>query len=151
MTLVNSTTAEKSEYGFFSSVLRRHIGHGRRFMPQQVANLTGFALCTIKGWLRGTNDTSIRKLPALIEACGDGLFHDFAAELGFQAFRIGDAAVNANEHAAGMAGALRDLLRALEDRKIDHREAATLVPVFRRLASESASFAAALERKRVAA
>lgn len=115
-------------------------------MPTQFAKMIGAAVPTVKSWLAGQGAPSIDRLPK-IDAVADGFFRDLAAELGYLAHRIDGNGPCPNKHATALAAALTELNRALEDRQIDHTEAPALAPIFLKLASESAAFAADLSKR----
>lgn len=148
MTLMHSTYRAPSSHGFFMSVLKRQVGHGRRFMPKQFAELIGAAVPTVKGWLAGQGSPAIDRLPKIEAVAGEDLMRDLLAELGYAgAYKITNKTVCPNAHATELANALRELLAALEDRRIDHQERPKLIPIFRKLASEAAHFADTLTRQ----
>lgn len=140
-----------STHSFMPSILRRMIGHGRKFMPTFVANRIGAAPRTVKGWLAGETDPHIRMLPALEAVLGEELVRELLAELGYAgAFKVSGPSIAPHMHATAVASALSELVKALADHRIDHLEAPKIAAIYRRLSSESARFAADLEAKRVA-
>ena len=136
----------RSEYTAFTSAFRRHVGLGRKWSAKSVARSTGAALQTVKAWMCGDAEPLPRKLESLVDLLGEEFVADMLAEMGYGGtFKISGKGPEPGTHAALMAEALTELLKANADKAIDATERPRLVSIYRRVSSESAHFAHDLE------
>lgn len=149
------TTHTASEHSFVTSVLRRHIGFGRRFSVREIAQSFRWCARTVKAWVSGDTEPSPRKLFALEQLLGEQFVRDLLAEIGYAgAFKVGAAKKCPHEHAALMAKALTALLDALADERspgrVDHLESPRIIQLYGEVSSESGRLVHELQKKAAA-
>jgi hypothetical protein len=133
----------------FLDAFRLFVGQGKRYSCEALAAATRLPVRNIKAYLTGETLPSReaewalkRVLPteftdALLAPCGLGLTRRIDSE-----DAVGPFAMQRD-----LGREIAELAEALADGRLDHSEAAKLVPHFRAIASECERFAETLERE----
>lgn len=124
----NTIISQEAAVRCIEDALRLRVGRGRRYTFQGLSDATGIPTRTLESYVDGATP-SLANLLSLCAALGPSFTSDVLAPTGQSA---ADASASDPEHlrllAAGCAFAAQ-LSEALEDSKVDHREAAQLRPV----------------------
>lgn len=131
-----------------SRALGRFIGRGQRFDYGEAADVIEADTRTVESWVRGERCAGLHHFLRLCRLPGAGVViaSDVLALAGLEAREITPRdAASAHVMAADLSAGLAELLRRLEDGRLDHREEAELRPVLLALNTKLASFCAALD------
>lgn len=118
----------------FRRALDLFVGNGRPYAVEALAEVTGIAANTLYAYKRGETMPSFIAVMELIAALPAGFANMLLAPTGLTGgAKPDDANADPRRLHTSVCSTALSLAEALEDNRIDHREAATLEPILHRL------------------
>lgn len=144
---MNMSAARAPE--IFKDALCLFVGPGKRFSAEAIAEATGLDLRTIKAHRTGQSCPGLVALLAYMRVLPDAFTNMILVPAG----KGGASSLEPDEDACGhktlsaLLSRSAMLAKALEDNRIDHREALQLAPEFEQVGVECIGFARSLKER----
>lgn len=117
--------------------LSRLCGRGRNLSVEELANLSGESVATIRSYMAARNSASLWRFWRLLSACdprdASAALNHVLAPLGFRAVPLDQSALVAAASLAALTQTATALAEALIDGRIDHQERHQLAESARQL------------------
>ncbi|HEY8343354.1 MAG TPA: hypothetical protein VIK75_10250 [Calditerricola sp.] len=139
---VNTSETFKDAFSLF-------VGPGKRFSVEAISEATGIGVRTVKSHLWGETTPGYAALMAYMRVLPDAFVTMALAPAGIAAVQRTEPDENVCGHKTLSAMLSRSamLAKALEDNRIDHREALQLAPEFEQVGVECIGFARSLKER----
>ena len=146
---VKTVSKLRGEHGFLTPIIRAHVL--RKMTPADLAKATGWSVNTCKALLGGRNGRHLERAFELIAVLGPAFLNDALHHIGMGGARYLDSADACPRKLRTSASKLvTEISASDEDGRIDHHEAARIIPLLEEVQTRIVGAGKTLRQRRAA-